>query len=94
MEAHNAYPVLGRNYVFPTNATEAKSFAKAYLANLKVSSKEDMKGKVLLKTQAYFLTLKNNRNFRKWLDGSIIAQLRPKVLLVKDQTTRFGTSFR
>jgi hypothetical protein len=39
MEAHEAYPVLGRNCVFPPNATEAKSFAKAYLADLKVSSK-------------------------------------------------------
>jgi hypothetical protein len=48
MDPHNAYPVLGRNAAFPTNATDAKSFAKAYLADLKVSSKGDMKGKVLL----------------------------------------------
>jgi hypothetical protein len=83
MDAHDAYPVLGRNSVFPTNATDAKSFAKAYLADLKVSSKGDMKGTVLLRTQAHFSTLKKNKNFRNWLDGSIIAPLRPKVLLVK-----------
>ena len=57
MEAHAAYPVLGRNCACPTNATELFFFAKAYLVDLKVSSKGDMKGKVLLRTQAHFLTL-------------------------------------
>jgi hypothetical protein len=64
MEAHCDYPVLGRNSIFPTNAMEAKNFAKAYMADLKVSSKGDMKGKVLLKTQAKFLTFKKNKKFR------------------------------
>ena len=81
--AQDAYPELGRNTAFLTNAIDAKSFAKAYLADLKVSSKGDMKGKVLIRTKARFPTLKKNRNFQNWLDGSTIASIQPKVLLVK-----------
>jgi hypothetical protein len=62
MEAHSYYPTLGRNSIFPTNAIDAKNFAKAYMADLKVSSKGDMKGKVLLKTQAKFLRLRRTRS--------------------------------
>jgi hypothetical protein len=87
MDAHSDYPTLGRNNVFPTNAMDAKNFAKAYLADLKVSLKGDMKGKILLKTQANFPTFKKNKKFRKWLDGSTTAPLRQKVLLIKTELT-------
>jgi hypothetical protein len=85
MDAHSDYPMLGRNGVFPSNAIDAENFAKAYLADLKVSSKGDMKGKVLLKTQAKFPTLKRNKKFREWLNGSTTAPLCPKVLLIKTE---------
>jgi hypothetical protein len=85
MDAHASYPVLGRNAAFPTNLSDAKGFAKAYLADLKVSSKGDMKGKVLLRTQARFSTLKKNKNFRNWLDGSTAEPTRPRVMLIKTE---------
>jgi hypothetical protein len=87
MDAHSDYPTRGRNSIFPTNAMDAKNFAKAYMADLKVSSNGDMKGKVLLKTQAKFLTFKKNKTFRKWLDGSTTAPLQSKVLLIKTELT-------
>ena len=62
-DVRDAYPEVGRNTVFPTNAKDAKKFAKAYSADLKVSTKGDMKGKVLIRSQARFPTLKKNRNF-------------------------------
>ena len=83
MEAHSSYLPLGRTSAFPTNVSEAKTFAIAYLAGLKVASERDMKGKVIIQTRTKFSTFKQNRNFREWLDGSETAPVRPKIMMTR-----------
>lgn len=63
--------------------SEAKTFAIAYLAGLKVASERDMKGKVIIQTRTKFSTFKQNRNFREWLDGSETAPVRPKIMMTR-----------
>ena len=83
-EAHSSYGPLDRNTrAIPNRGSEAKNFAKAYLAGLKASTKGDMKGKVLIRSRAKFETLKRNFNFLEWLNGSSVAPKRPKILLVR-----------
>ena len=54
-----------------------------------MSPKGDMKGKVMIQTQAHFKNLKRNTKFREWFEGSTVAPLRPVVKL--DKTNLSGS---
>jgi hypothetical protein len=80
--ADSMYVPLGRTKDIPTDSS-AKNFVKAYLADLKMSEKGDMKGKVMIQMQAQFKNLKRNTKFRTWFEGSTVAPLRPVIKLDK-----------
>ena len=78
IDAHSDYPTLGRNSVFPTNAMDAKNFAKAYMADLKVSLKGDMKGKYYSRHKLSYLRLRRTRNSTNGLTGEPLPRFNRK----------------
>jgi hypothetical protein len=81
-EASSKYVPIQRTTDIPTDES-AQRFVYAYILNVKVTPKGDMKEKVWIQSQAKFSNLKRNAKFLEWLDGNPTILNAPRIELLR-----------
>jgi hypothetical protein len=81
-EAASKYVPIQRTSDIPTDEL-ARRFVYAYILNIKVTPKGDMKGKVWIQSQAKFSNIKRNTKFLAWLKGNPAIPNAPRIKLMR-----------
>ena len=83
-EASSKFVPIQRTTDIPTDES-ARRFVYAYILNVKVTPKGDMKGKVWIQSQAKFSNIKRNTRFLQWLDGNPAVPNEPRIELMRSE---------